>query len=214
MLATVSCNLISRLPGVLRPYKRAYRKSWALVWIPVTLGTESTFPIAVQGRQGAAMKITKSFLAASVLLLSVVIAREPNSQDELASQKQVSDTLRQMYEAEKRKDLHFVLDHLSDDFAEVAGDGNVYHRSDIEAGWSDVTLKDYKLSDCIFKLLTRDAAYLTCRMELNASYKGQPLPQRFRVTWVWTRQNSSWLVRFEQGTVIAVQKQDIPAKRN
>jgi ketosteroid isomerase-like protein len=160
------------------------------------------------------MKITKSFLTASVLLVTSVFAGGLSSQDESAPQKQVSDTLHQMYEAEKRKDLHFVLSHLSDDFAEVAGDGNVFHRSDIEAGWSDVTLKDYKLSDCIFKLMTRNAAYLSCVMELDATYKGQPLPRRFRVTWVWTRQNGSWLVRFEQGTIIPEQKQDSPAKPN
>jgi ketosteroid isomerase-like protein len=135
-----------------------------------------------------------------------------SSRDEAASQKQVSDTLHQMYEAEKRKDLHFVLSHLSDDFAEVAGDGNVYHRADIEAGWSDVTLKDYKLSDCIFQLMTRDAAYLSCRMEVDATYKGQPFPQRFRVTTVWTRQQGGWLIRFEQGTIIPEQKKETPAK--
>ncbi|HXY26106.1 MAG TPA: nuclear transport factor 2 family protein [Candidatus Acidoferrum sp.] len=161
------------------------------------------------------MKITKSFLTALVLLLFAMFASgSVSSRDELASQKQISSTLHQMYEAEKRKDLNFVLSHLSDDFAEVAGDGNVYHRSDIEAGWSDVTLKDYKLSDCIFKLMTRDAAYLSCRMEVDATYKGQPLPQRFRVTTVWTRQKGAWLVRFEQGTTIAEQKKDIPAKEN
>ena len=160
------------------------------------------------------MKVTKPFLIASLLLLSAVFAGGLSSPDESASQKQISDTLHQMYEAEKRKDLQFVLSHLSDDFAEVGGDGNVYHRSDIEAGWSDVTLKDYKLSDCIFKLMTRDAAYLSCKMELDATFKGQPLPRRFRVTWVWTRKDGSWLVRFEQGTIIPEQKQESPAKQS
>jgi len=158
------------------------------------------------------MKVAKSFVTASLLLISPVLAGELSPRDEMACQKQVSDTLHQMYEAEKRKDLHFVLSHLSDDFAEVAGDGNVYHRSDLEAGWSDVTLKDYRLSDCIFKLITHDAAYMSCRMELDATYKGQPFPGHFRVTWVWTRQNSSWLIRFEQGTIISEQKQDSPVK--
>ena len=103
------------------------------------------------------------------------------------------------------RSLKFLVSHLSDDFAEVAGDGNVYHRSDVEAGWSDVTLKDYKLSDCMFKLITSDAAYVNCKMELDATYKGQPFPRRFRVTWVWTRQNGSWVIRFEQRTIIPEQ---------
>jgi len=160
------------------------------------------------------MKITKSFLTASVLLVSSVFVCGVNSRDESASQKQISGTLHQMYEAEKRKDLNLVLSHLSDDFAEVAGDGKVYHRSDIEAGWSDVTLKDYKLSDCIFKLMTRDAAYLSCMMEVDATYKGQPFPRHFRVTTVWTQRKGAWLIRFEQGTIITEQKKDSPAKQN
>jgi ketosteroid isomerase-like protein len=160
------------------------------------------------------MKITKSFLTASVLLVSSVFVGGVSSRDESASQKQISGTLHQMYEAEKRKDLNFVLSHLSDDFAEVAGDGKVYHRSDIEAGWSDVTLKDYKLSDCIFKLMTPDAAYLSCIMEVDATYKGQPFPQHFRVTTVWTHRKGAWLIRFEQGTIIPEQKKDSPAKQN
>jgi ketosteroid isomerase-like protein len=159
------------------------------------------------------MKITNLFLAASFLLLSTAFGSGVSSHDEAASQKQITSTLHQMYEAEKRKDLDFVLSHLSDDFAEVAGDGNVYHRSDIEAGWSDVTLKDYQLSDCIFKLMIRDAAYLSCMMELDATYKGQPLPRRLRVTTVWTRQKGAWLVRFEQGTTFAEQKKDSPEKK-
>jgi hypothetical protein len=84
-----------------------------------------------------------------------------SSTKETAVEKQITETLHQMYEAEKRKDLKFVLSHLADDFAEVAGDGGVYHRADIEAGWADVVLRDYKLSDCAFKLMARDAAYLT-----------------------------------------------------
>jgi hypothetical protein len=158
------------------------------------------------------MKITRSVLTVSILLLSAVFVGGVRSRDESASQKQISDTLHQMYEAEKRKDLNSVLSHLSDDFAEVAGDGNVYHRSDIEAGWSDVTLKNYKLSDCIFKLMTRDAAYLSCMMEVDSTFKGQPLPQHFRVTTVWTRRKGAWLIRFEQGTTIPEQKKDSPAK--
>ena len=63
-----------------------------------------------------------------------------------------------MYEAEKRKDLKFVLAHLADDFAEIAGDGGIYHRADIEAGWSDVVLNDYKLSEYVFKLMVHNAA--------------------------------------------------------
>jgi ketosteroid isomerase-like protein len=160
------------------------------------------------------MKIMETLLAALFFLLSGAFAAGVSSRDELGSQKQISDTLHQMYEAEKRKDLNFVLSHLSEDFAEVAGDGNVYHRSDIEAGWADVTLKDYKLSDCLFKLMTRDAAYLTCAMEVDATYKGQPFPRRLRVTTVWTRHKSEWLVRFEQGTTIPELKKDRPAKQD
>ncbi len=139
---------------------------------------------------------------AMLCLASGILALGQSPKEEAVIEKQITGTLHQMYEAEKRKDLTFVLSHLADDFAEVAGDGGVYHRADIEAGWSDVVLKDYKLRDCVFKLMTREAAYLSCGMEIDATYKGQPFPKHFRVTTIWTRQNGQWLVRFEQGTII------------
>lgn len=119
-----------------------------------------------------------------------------------AVEQQITSTLHQMYEAEKRRDLKFVLAHLADDFAEVSGDGKIYHRSDLEAGWNDVHLTDYKLSDCVFQLLTADVAYQSCGMEVDATYKDQSFPRRVRTTWVWTRQQGAWLIRFEQGTII------------
>lgn len=160
------------------------------------------------------MKIAKLLLSASLLLPSASLIAGQSSLDESAAEKQISGTLHQMYEAEKRKDLNFVLAHLADDFAEVAGDGAVYQRSDIQAGWADVVLKDYKLSDCIFKLMSQDAAYLTCIMDVDATYKGQALPQRFRVTTVWTRHKGGWLVRFEQATIIPEPKKSSTEKRD
>jgi ketosteroid isomerase-like protein len=64
-------------------------------------------------------------------------------------------------------------------------------------------LCDYQLSDCLTRRLARDAAYMTCRMEVDASYQGTPLPRVMRVTWVWSRVKGRWLVRFEQATVVA-----------
>ena len=63
-------------------------------------------------------------------------------------------------------------------------------------------MQQYELSGCLFKLMTRDSAYLTCILDLEATYKGQPFPRRFRVTTVWTRHKDDWLIRFEQGTII------------
>ena len=125
------------------------------------------------------------------------------TKEEVAVEKRITGTLHQMYEAEKRRDLNFVLSHLAGDFAEVSGNGGVYHRADIEAEWHNVVLHDYKLSDCAFKLMTRDSAYLSCRMEVDAAYKGQPFPGRIRVTTVWTRHGGEWSIQFEQGTAIA-----------
>jgi len=158
------------------------------------------------------MKITKALLTTSLLLLSSCCVAAQNSPDEAAAEKQISGTLHQMYEAEKRKDLNFVLSHIASDFAEVAGDGGIYHRSDIQAAWADVVLKDYKLSDCIFKLMMPDAAYETCMMDVDATYRDQPIPKRFRVTTVWTLQKDDWLLRFEQATIIPEAKKNSSAK--
>jgi hypothetical protein len=158
---------------------------------------------------GASMTFVRRVAVSVLCFLLIGLVVGQSSKEEAAVEKRITDTLHQMYEAEKRKDLKFVLSNLADDFAEVAGDGGVYHREDIEAGWSDVVLNDYKLSECAFKLMTHDAAYLSCKMEVNATYKSQPFPKRFRVTTVWTRRNRKWLMRFEQGTIIPE-----PSKRN
>lgn len=141
-------------------------------------------------------------VAVAVLCLSSSGLVSGQSNEESAVEAQITSTLHQMYAAEKRRDLDFIHAHLADDFAEVAGDGKVYRWPDIEAGFKDVVLKDYKLTDCIFNLIASNAAYLSCRMDLEATAKGQPFPAQFRVTYVWTRQNEDWLLRFEQGTVI------------
>lgn len=140
-------------------------------------------------------------VAVAVLCLSSGAIVSGQSAEE-KTEKQITSTLYQMYEAEKRRDLNFIHSHMADDFAEVAGDGKVYHWPDIEAGFKDVVLKKYELTDCIFKLMTPDAAYLSCKMDVEATAKGRPFPARFRVTYFWTRQNKDWLLRFEQGTVI------------
>ena len=142
-------------------------------------------------------------VAVAVLCLSSVVGCAAQGKEESAAvEKYLSGTLHQMYEAEKRKDIKFVLSHLAEDFAEVAGDGKIYHRADIEAEWGNVVLNDYKLSDCVFHLMTRDSAYISCKMDLDATYKGQSFPAHFRVTYVWTRDKADWVIRFEQGTVI------------
>ncbi len=142
-------------------------------------------------------------VAVAVLCLSSVgIIAAQSAKDSAAAEKQITGILQQMYQAEERRDLKFIRPRMSDDFTEVAGDGKVYHWSDIEAGFKDVVLQDYKITDCIFKLTTRDSAWLTCRMDLHATYRGQPFPSSLRVTYFWTRQKKDWLLRFEQGTVI------------
>lgn len=127
-------------------------------------------------------------------------AQSPKKADSV--EKQIKSLTAQMYEAEKRKDLKFIFSHLSEDFAEVAGDGKIYRRSDIEAAFGGLVLNDYKLSDCIFKLMTSDSAYMSCLMEVDATINGQQFPKHFRVSWIWTQQKGNWLVRFEQGTLI------------
>lgn len=152
---------------------------------------------------------TMKVVLLSALGLSSAASISAQTIDSVSSvEKQVTTTLHQMYEAEKHRDLKFVLSHLADDFAEVSGDGGIYHRSDIEAGWADIELRNYDLSDCVFKLMTPDAAYLSCKMGVDATYKGQPFPQRFRVTTIWTRLKDQWLIRFEQGTVIPEPKEN------
>lgn len=148
------------------------------------------------------MTLGRGVMVVVLLVALIGLAAGQQSTEAARAEKQITAIAHQMYEAEKRKDLNFVLSNLAPDFAEVAGDGRIYHRSDIEAGWADVVLNDYKLLNCVFKLMTHDAAYLSCNMEIDATYKGTPFPRRMSVTTVWTKMRGRWLVRFEQSTII------------
>jgi len=124
------------------------------------------------------------------------------AQNDAQTETQLLTTLHKMYAAEKKHDFNFIRSYLSDDFAEVGGDARVYNWKDIEAGFADMELREYKLSDCVTKLVTSDAAYITCAMEVDASFKGNPLPRLFRVTWLWTHTKDGWVLHFEQATIV------------
>lgn len=136
-----------------------------------------------------------------VIALFSLVAVSP-AQSDAEIETQLLATLHQMYAAEKKHDLNFIRSYLSDDFAEVAGDARVYTWKDIEASIADMELRDYRLSDCLTRLVTSDAAYLTCAMEVDASFKGNRLPRLFRVTWLWTHARDRWVLRFEQSTIV------------
>ncbi len=147
------------------------------------------------------MALIKFGIVALLCLTSFAVAAQ-TPKESAAAEKEIKSLTTQMYEAEKRKDIDFIFAHMSDDFAEVAGDGRIYRRDDIKAAFGGLVLKNYKLSDCFFKLMTSDSAYMSCLMEVDATFNGQQFPKQFRVTWVWSKIKGKWLVRFEQGTLI------------
>jgi len=139
----------------------------------------------------------------SIILLSGALTGIPSTQTTSENETQLLTTLHQMYDAEKKHDIKFIRSHLSDDFTEVAADGRVYYWKDIEPSIAEMELRDYKLTECISNFVTSDTAYLSCKMEIDASFKGNALPRLFRVTWVWTRsKDRPWVMRFEQATII------------
>ena len=119
-----------------------------------------------------------------------------------AMEKELLAVLYPMYAAEQRHDLAYVKAHLDEDLVEVGGDGNLYGFKDIEKGFADMQLKRYELTNCVARAVDVNAAFLTCRMEVEASYQGTPLPKDMRVTWLWKKSASGWKVNFEQATLI------------
>jgi hypothetical protein len=67
----------------------------------------------------------------------------------------------------------------------------VYYWKDIEPGIADMELRDYKLTECISNFVASDAAYLSCKMEVDASSKGNALPRLFRVISASSQRTSS-----------------------
>ena len=146
------------------------------------------------------MRVIKAVLALAYISATLPIAAQ-SSDPKL--EKELLAVLHPMYAAEQRHDFAYIKSFLNSDFAEVAGDGNIYAINAIEKGFPYVQLKHYDLTDCIAKEIAVNAAYLTCRMEVDASYQRTPLPREMRVTWLWKKSASRWKLSFEQATLIA-----------
>lgn len=144
------------------------------------------------------MRAIKAVIVLVCVCTTLIVAQSSNP----TLEKELLAVLHPMYAAEQRHDLAYVKSHLDVDFAEVAGNGNVYGFDAIEKGFADMQLKHYEMTDCIARPIDLHAAYLTCRMEVDASYQGTPLPKDMRVTWIWKKSASGWKVSFEQATLI------------
>lgn len=145
----------------------------------------------------------KAIKAVILLACSCVTLTTLAQRSDRTLEKELLAVLHPMYAAEQRHDLAYIKSYLDTDFAEVAGDGNVYGFEAIEKGFADMQLKHYELTDCVARTMNDSAAYMTCRMNVDASYQGTPLPKEMRVTWLWKKSASGWKISFEQATLIA-----------
>lgn len=67
------------------------------------------------------MKCARLVAIAFVFVSFKAVLLAQSAKEQSTAETRITTTVHQMYEAEKRKDLKFVLSHLADDFAEVAG---------------------------------------------------------------------------------------------
>jgi hypothetical protein len=110
---------------------------------------------------------------------------------------------RELLKADKARNWDAVARRLADDFVEVAGDGNYYRKEQIAKLFPESKVTGYKISEIEFRSLGATAAMLAYRLDLQATFRGTPLPPAIRVSTVWRKQAGAWKVVFHQGTAIA-----------
>ena len=129
----------------------------------------------------------------------IIAAREarPGEQQILAYEKS-------LLEAEKRHDWEALAKRLAPEFVEIAGDGNVYTKADVEKYFPEVKLIKYELSDIQFRPLGTRAALLLYKLDANFTFQGKPGPAHMRVSTVWVQdlKSGQWLVMFHQATLV------------
>jgi hypothetical protein len=109
---------------------------------------------------------------------------------------------REMIEAEHKHNWEAIARRLAPDFLEIAGDGKVYNKEQVAAYFPDVRLNKYTISEMEVRVVDANAGIVAYKIEVDATFKGQPIPGAARVSSVWARQNGAWLMKFHQATPI------------
>ncbi|MBZ5628990.1 MAG: nuclear transport factor 2 family protein, partial [Acidobacteriia bacterium] len=66
----------------------------------------------------------------------------------------------------------------------------------------DVRLNKYTISEMEVRMVAANVGVLTYKVEVDATFQGQPIPGAARVSSVWVRQKGAWLMKFHQSTPI------------
>ena len=129
----------------------------------------------------------------------IIAAREAQT-----TEQQIIAYEKSMLEAEKQHDWEAIAKRLAPEFVEIAGDGNVYTKADVEKYFPEVKLIEYELRDIQFRALGARAALVMYKMDVNFTFQGKPGPAHMRVSTVWVQDTKSgqWLVMFHQATLV------------
>jgi hypothetical protein len=109
---------------------------------------------------------------------------------------------RELIESERKHDWDAIARRLAPDFLEIAGDGKAYNKEQVAAYFPDVRLHSYTISEMEVRILDVNAAIVAYKIEVDASFKGRPVPGAVRVSSVWARQRGAWMMKFHQATPI------------
>lgn len=130
------------------------------------------------------------------------VASEPGGKTAPDRRKLIEFYEREMIEAERKHNWEAIARRLAPDFLEVAGDGKAYSKEQVAAYFPDVRLNKYTISEMEVRMVAANVGVLTYKVEVDATFQGQPIPGAARVSSVWVRQKGAWLMKFHQSTPI------------
>jgi hypothetical protein len=109
---------------------------------------------------------------------------------------------REIIEAEKKHNWDAIARRLAPDFLELGADGNTYTKEQAAEIFKDVKVDSCKMTDVEVRALAPAAAVIAYKIEVQASYKGQPMAATYRASSAWARVGGAWLMKFHQVTSV------------
>lgn len=103
-------------------------------------------------------------------------------------------------EAQKKKDVNFYKQALTDDFIGVGTDAKTFSRADVLENLPAVELVEYRPYNIDVVQLNDGAAVVTYDVIIRMARYDEEIPRYQHISSIWVKQGEQWKLRFQQAT--------------
>ena len=103
-------------------------------------------------------------------------------------------------EAQRKKDVNFYKQALTDDFMGVGTDAKTFSRADVLENLPAVELVEYRPYNIDVVQLNDGAAVVTYDVIIRMARYDEEIPRYQHISSIWVKQGDQWKLRFQQAT--------------